>query len=176
MAVPVLNWVKIRRAQARFCWSTRQILALARRNRWSRLRGSWEFNCVYCKSAPTFFNNHTEQLAELALLHRLPAIYEYHRFAAAGGLASYGGDITEAYRLAGVYAARILKGEKPSDLPVQQSTKVQLIINLKTAKVLGITVPIPVLGRADEVIEIAGILLHRICPLLAQSGHSNALN
>jgi putative ABC transport system substrate-binding protein len=104
-------------------------------------------------SPDTFFNNHTERLAELALLHKLPAIYEYHRFAAAGGLASYGGDITEAYRLAGIYAARILKGEKPSDLPVQQSTKVQLIINLKTAKVLGITVPIPVLGRADEVIE-----------------------
>ncbi|MFZ0152107.1 MAG: ABC transporter substrate-binding protein, partial [Xanthobacteraceae bacterium] len=93
------------------------------------------------------FLNHSEQLAELALRRRLPAIYEYRRFAAAGGLASYGGDITEAYRLAGVYSGRILKGEKPGDLPVQQSTKVELIINLKTAKALGITVPIPLLGH-----------------------------
>jgi putative ABC transport system substrate-binding protein len=101
----------------------------------------------------TVFNNHTEQLAALALRHSVPAIYEYRRFPAAGGLAGYGGDINASYRLAGIYAGRILKGEKPGDLPVQQSTKVELIINMKTAKAFGITVPISILGRADEVIE-----------------------
>jgi putative ABC transport system substrate-binding protein len=100
-----------------------------------------------------FFNNHTEELAALAILHSVPAIAQYRQFVTAGGLASYGGSITESYRLAGVYTGRILKGEKPADLPVQQATKVDLIINLKTAKALNITVPISLLGRADEVIE-----------------------
>ena len=100
-----------------------------------------------------FFNGHLELLAELATRHLVPAIYEYHPFVAAGGLASYGGSITESYRLTGVYAGRILKGEKPADLPVQQSAKIELIINLKTAKALGITVPQSALSRADEVIE-----------------------
>ena len=101
----------------------------------------------------TMFNDHTEQLAVLALRHAVPTIYQYRRFPAAGGLAGYGGDINASYHLAGIYAGRILKGEKPGDLPVQQSTKVELIINMKTAKALGITVPISILGRADEVIE-----------------------
>jgi putative ABC transport system substrate-binding protein len=93
------------------------------------------------------------RLAALAIRHAVPAVGEYREFVAAGGLASYGSSLTDSYRLSGVYTARILKGEKPSDLPVQQSTKVELYINLKTVKALGVSVPIPILGRADEVIE-----------------------
>jgi putative ABC transport system substrate-binding protein len=100
-----------------------------------------------------FFSARSEQLAALALRHAVPAVFENREFVAAGGLASYGGSLSDAYRLAGVYAARVLKGEKPGDLPVQQATKVELFLNLKTAKALGITVPLTLSGRADELIE-----------------------
>jgi putative ABC transport system substrate-binding protein len=99
------------------------------------------------------FSGLTRQLAEFATRHRMPTIFESREFVAAGGLVSYTGSRDDAYRLVGVYVARILKGEKPADLPVQQVTKVELIVNMKTAKALGITVPLPLLGRADEVIE-----------------------
>jgi putative ABC transport system substrate-binding protein len=100
-----------------------------------------------------FFNSHSEELAGLTLRHHLPAIYQYREFTGGGGLMSFGGSIAESYRLAGVYTGRILKGEKPANLPVQQVTKVELVINLKTARALDITFPISMLGRADEVIE-----------------------
>jgi putative tryptophan/tyrosine transport system substrate-binding protein len=99
------------------------------------------------------FSDHIDQLAALMVQHAMPAIFQRREFAAAGGLVSYGGDVTYSYRLAGDYVARILKGEKPADLPVQQATKVELFINLKTAKALGVTIPLSLLGRADEVIE-----------------------
>jgi putative ABC transport system substrate-binding protein len=100
-----------------------------------------------------FFAARSEQLAALAVRHAVPAVFENREFVAAGGLVGYTGSIADAYRLAGVYVARILKGEKPGELPVQRSTKVEMFLNLKTATALGITVPLPLLGRADEVIE-----------------------
>jgi putative ABC transport system substrate-binding protein len=100
-----------------------------------------------------FFASHEKQLAALTVRHAVPAAFEHRAFTAAGGLASYGSDITDAYRLTGIYTGRILRGDKPAELPVQQATKVELYINLKTAKALGITIPISILGRADEVIE-----------------------
>jgi ABC-type uncharacterized transport system substrate-binding protein len=103
--------------------------------------------------ADAFYNANAKVLAEAALRHKVPTIYEYTEFTDAGGLMSYGGDIRESYRWAGIYAGRILKGARPADLPVQQSTTVELIVNLKTAKALGITVPLSLLGRADKIVE-----------------------
>jgi putative tryptophan/tyrosine transport system substrate-binding protein len=103
--------------------------------------------------ADAYFTSRSGQLAALALRHSMPAIYQFREFAAAGGLMSYGGNISEGYRIAGTYVARVLKGEKPADLPVQQTTNVELIINMSTAKALGVTVPQSLLFAADEVIE-----------------------
>jgi ABC-type uncharacterized transport system substrate-binding protein len=104
-------------------------------------------------SGGAFLTNYSEQLAVLALRHAMPKIFQSREFALAGGLLSYGAAIPEAYRLVGSYVGRILKGEKPDNLPVQRATKVAMYINLKTANALGIAVPLPLLGRADEVIE-----------------------
>ena len=103
--------------------------------------------------ADPLFTSRSERLGEIAARHAMPAVFENRSFAAAGGLASYGGNTLDSYRLTGVYVGRILKGEKPANLPVQQGTKLELFINAKSAKALGITVPLPLSGRADEVIE-----------------------
>lgn len=101
----------------------------------------------------TFFNSQSTKLGALTRKHRLPAVYQYREFTAAGGLLSYAGSISDAYRVAGIYTGRILKGEKPAELPVQQSSKAELFINLTTAKALGIKLPQALLTRADEVLR-----------------------
>ncbi len=103
--------------------------------------------------ADPLFSSRQELLAEQAVRHGMPACYQYREFAAAGGLFSYGSSFTASWRAAAVYVGRVLRGEKPAELPVQQSTNVELILNLRTAKALGIVVPLPLIGRADEVIE-----------------------
>jgi ABC-type uncharacterized transport system substrate-binding protein len=104
-------------------------------------------------STDAFFNSRSAELGALTARHRLPATAQYREFVDGGGLACYGGSVAELCRMVGLYVGRILKGEKPADLPVQQSAKAELIINLKAARALGMTVPLMLLGRADEVIE-----------------------
>jgi putative ABC transport system substrate-binding protein len=104
-------------------------------------------------SADPFFTNRKDQIVTLASRHAVPTIYVWREFADAGGLMSYGNDFADSYRQVGVLVAKILNGASPADLPVEQAVKLDLVINLKTAKVLGLTVPLTLLGRADEVIE-----------------------
>jgi putative ABC transport system substrate-binding protein len=128
------------------------------------MRTEPEFDTVFAKlsqlgagglviGTDTFFTSRLEKLAALALRHRVPTVYHFREFTAAGGLISYGGSILEAFHETGVYTGRILRGAKPANLPVQQVTKVDLYINLRTAKALGINVPNTLIVRANEVIE-----------------------
>jgi putative ABC transport system substrate-binding protein len=115
--------------------------------------GQLQASGLVISAGTAFFVSRTGQLAALAARHAVPSVGANRTFVVAGGLISYGADIVDAYRLTGGYVGRVLKGEKPADLPVQQATKIELRINLKAAKALGISVPLTLLGRAEEVIE-----------------------
>jgi putative tryptophan/tyrosine transport system substrate-binding protein len=129
-----------------------------------RLHASSDFAAVFATllqmradalviSPDSLFTSRAEELAALALRHRVPAIYQYPEFTAAGGLMSYGSSLTDAFRQVGAYTGRILKGAKPADLPVIRASKFELLINAPTARMLGLTVPDKLLATADEVIE-----------------------
>src|SRR4029077_945609 len=122
--------------------------------------------------ADAFFAAARDRLAELTGSHRVPAIYSLRESVVAGGLMSYGNDLPDTYRLIGAYAARIVKGAKPADLPVLQPTKFEFVLNLKTAKALGLTIPPGVLAIADEVIECSGAASSSRCSAARQRGRS----
>ncbi len=139
----IVNSVRIKRTQSP-------------NGRWVRLTSSEQGprpSALIVGSDPFLNSRSEQQLVALAARHAVPAIYNYRESVTAGGLMSYGTSLADGWRLAGVYASKILRGAKPADLPIQNAVKVELVINMKTAKALGLTVPLPLLGRADEVIE-----------------------